>query len=546
MKCAYCGKNNKDGALYCKRCGIGLPPSPPPGGPDKAAGDPGTAIAEPLPNAYDGQPAPQPAAAAAKASDKKRASKAKKQFIAVVAVLLLIAAAVLAIVIAVSLKGEILPGGNSYTVRSEYGGIAHLPVVVYRGELIEPDANGITKATCSLDGSTAGILTGDKLLFCLRGGKQYLAARYVTDFAVSVSGSNFIYRDENGLLWSFDCGEPDNAPVCICNDLVSDRFAVSPDGKTVVFGKQTDSMMYLYSDKKISTVADKLYPLAVSNNARHIWAFNESENAFYHCDKRGNPVYIRDNPAGGANASAAFNSTHEEMTFSCLAGDGVCITMVCMGGAQPIEVKNASSMLYPVCTVSGLQTVREAGRFLAVTYPYKSFEGRVFAGGELVRFSKEGSVTLEPKPCLVAQVSDDYNTLCYVCEHTLIRRDLSGKTKPEKLAENVSYFLMANNGSKLWYRTQDGVLVCVKGNTSTPIAPGVGTFVITPNGNDALFMRDNFVCRNNGGNPNASYLFGDAPCEGLLADSHGLYANLGGQWRKITTGGEKVSWEMGQ
>ena len=113
MKCAYCGKNNKDGALYCKRCGIGLPPSPPPGGPDKAAGDPGTAIAEPLPNAYDAQPAPQPVAAAAKASDKKRASKAKKQFIAVVAVLLLIAAAVLAIVIAVSPRARYCPAATA-------------------------------------------------------------------------------------------------------------------------------------------------------------------------------------------------------------------------------------------------------------------------------------------------------------------------------------------------------------------------------------------------------------------------------------------------
>ena len=544
MKCAYCGKNNKEGALYCKRCGIGLPVAPPKGPEADKAGS--TALTDPLPESpFEPQAAPRPGTPA-DAANRKRAGKAKKQLIAVIGVLLLVAAGVLAIIIAASLKGEILPGGNSYTVKQDFGGYVNTPAVIYRGNLVLPEEGGIRYAASSLDGSTAGYITTGGVLYCTRDGKQFLVARYVTDFAVSVNGEHFIYRDENGMLWRCDCREPENAPVCICNDLVSDRFVVSPDGNSVVFCKQTDEAMYLYHDKKITAVADKLFPFAVSNGAKHIWAFSETENAYYHCDRHGNPTYIRSNPPSGPLPSVWFNSTHEEMCFTMNAGEGMYITMVCMKNAQPIEVMNADSVMYPVPTVSGIWMPRETGGFLSVTCPYKSFEGRVFAGAGLVRFSKNGSAVLEPNPCVTAFVSDDYRTLCYITNGELLRRRLGETGDPERIFSGVSDFRMAQNGSKLWFRSQSGTLVCVKGGNITAVAPDVGSFEISPNGNDALFMKDNFVCRNNGGNPNASSLFGEAPAYSIFADSNGLYALIGNEWKKVSSGGEKVTWELEQ
>lgn len=522
MKCSYCGKNNKEGALFCKRCGIGLPPAPPPGGRPEAGT---TALTDPAP-VQDHTDA-SPAAPAAPAKPTKR----KKQLWLVLAALL-VAAAALAIVIFANSRGEILPSGSSYSVANTD--------VFYRGESVIPEGASVKATAVDLDGSTVGALTEDGLLYCFTDGRVDLAARYVDSFDVSAEGTHIIYTDENGLLWSFDCSEPENAPVCICNDLVSADFAVSPDGKTVILNKQTDDSLYLFSDRKLTVIGEKLSPVAVSNGAKHIWAYSGDENALYHCDKRGNRSYVR----GGVIDNVYLNSTHEELALSTRSGEDIVITMVSFGANEPIEVANSNASLRPVRTVSGIEMAEQptfmSGR--VITCPYKSFDKRVFSGGMLVRFDKTGSTVLEPKQSGLTFMTDDYGTLFYCSDGALLRTKPGSGTEPEKVASDVIFYLPSTNGSRIWYLGADSVLYSMRGTSVTAIAPQVDDFRCTPNGNDAIYIKDGILCRNSGGSANQSFFFGDLHASELGADNYGLYALTQNGWMKLSSGGEKVTW----
>lgn len=521
MKCAYCGKNNKEGALYCKRCGIGLPVTPPPPNGDKAAdhNNTETALTDPVDPAFAADPP--------KGKDDK-SRKRKRTAALIIAVLIALAAIALAIYIAAVSRAEILPAGNSYTLVD--GG------AFYKGRDASSALGKIVSSASSIDGSTVGMLTEDGILYCLRQGEQRLVARYVSRFVVSVDGKHFIYTDTNGLLWSCDCSDPENAPVCICNDLVGDDFVVSPDGASVLLSKQIDQNLYLYSDKKLRPIATNQSPISVSNGAKYIYGFNAGENALYMTDKRGNTAFIRSN----IGDEIYLSSTREEIAFSTNSGEGIVITMVCAKGGAPVEVINSAGPVSPVITVSGVRMTEEVSGHTVVTCPLKTFEGKMFAGSGLAAYSKEGSKTLEPNECTFAKATDDYRSVYYVMNGVLTKRDTGEEAEPTRLAENCVGFDMIANGSRIWFITADGSLFCKVGGNEQLIAGNVTEVKAKPNSADALFVMNGTLLRNSGGNSRGCYAFNGAYTQ-LAADPYGMYAQSSlGSWTICTTGGTKV------
>ena len=213
--------------------------------------------------------------------------------------------------------------------------------------------------------------------------------------------------------------------------------------------------------------------------------------------------------------------------------------MVAVGNSQPVEVMNSTGPLCPVSTVSGIYMTDELSFGHVFTWPLKSFEGRLFEGYGLARFSKNGSTVLEPNACSFASASDDYRTVCYIMDGNLIRRNIKEDGDPERVYSGCRRFKMSSNGSRIWLLTDSDTLICMKGTSVNPIMPEVNIYVISPNGNDALFITQGRVCRNSGGNENSSFSYDENVLD-LAADNHGLYAKTLSGWVKLSTGGTRI------
>lgn len=527
IKCAYCGKKNKDGAIYCKRCGIGLPPSVPESAEVKSSSE-----TEPAAGAMQVPPPPGAERFDWTVSRDKAKAKAKQKKKSLLITLMLIAALLIGALVIwyfAATRGEILPSRSGYTVLDG--------AAVHKGELIKPEGEEIAACASSLNGSTLGMLAESGKLYCYRNGQEATVASYVTKLICSADGQRLIYTDENGLLWSSDCTHPENAPVCICNEPVSE-FVVSPDGESVLFNKQGSADLFMYSNKKISVAATAQQPVSVSNGGRYIYGFSTEDSALYFTDRRGRSTFVRSNIIG----EIYLNSGHNEIVFSTDSGDGKVITMICANGGEPKQIINAAGPVAPVFTVSGLRlTVSPAGRTV-VTCPFKSFENRLFAGAGLAVNTRSGAEVLEPNECTFAAATDDYSTVYYITNGSVVKRSVNGSSDAIKVCDANSFKISAN-GSKLWFTDSAGALWYYSSKISEPVIKGVEEYVVRPNNGAALFLRDGTVSRNTDGKVQNSYAFAfEKPVTEIAADSFGLYGKTEDGWVKLNSGGNKVGW----
>ena len=527
IKCAYCGKKNKDGATYCKRCGIGLPVSAPEEAEVKSAPE-----VVPPPGAMQVPPPPGAERFDWTVSLEKTKAKAKQKKKSLLITLMLIAALLVGALVIwyfAATRGEILPSRSGYTALEG--------AAVHKGELIMPEGEQIVACETSLKGATLGMLAESGKLYCYCKGQESLVASYVTRFICSADGAHFIYTDENGLLWSSDCTHPENAPVCICNEPVSE-FVVSPDGESVLFNKQGNADLFMYSNKKITLAAVSQEPVSVSNGGRYIYGFSTEDSALYFTDRRGRSAFVRSNIIGGIY----LNSGHNEIVFSTDSGDGKVITMICSNGSEPKQIINASGAVEPVFTVSGRRlSVSPAGRTV-VTCPFKSFENRLFAGAGLAVNTRSGAEVLEPNDCTFAAATDDYCTVYYITNGSVVKRSVNGSAEAVKICDAASFRISAN-GSKLWFTDGTGALWYYSSKISEPVIKGVEDYVVRPNNGAALFLRNGTVSRNSDGKVQNSYAFEfDKPVTAIAADSFGLYGKTEDGWVKLNSGGNKVGW----
>ncbi|MBO6061663.1 MAG: hypothetical protein J6P98_06085, partial [Clostridia bacterium] len=244
MKCSYCGKNNKEGALICKRCGMGLPVTPPdPEGRALFDGE----FTPPQDTEATGIENPGPAA--------EKRSGLKKALVAACCAILVIL--VVIAIISIAGSGNVISSSSvPYVIGTD--------AVIKSGQFVNPSADAMISAKTNIDGTKVGILTGAGDLFYEPNGGDKAVARNVVSFSVSVDGKYLTYRDETGLLWSFDSAKTESAPVCICNEFVKDGYVTSPDGKSVLFRKFDDLKLYLWSGGKTQVVGEEgMTPISV-------------------------------------------------------------------------------------------------------------------------------------------------------------------------------------------------------------------------------------------------------------------------------------------
>ncbi|MBR6428080.1 MAG: hypothetical protein IKS43_00265 [Clostridia bacterium] len=519
MKCAYCGKNNKEGALICKRCGMGLPVKPPePEGRDPFDGD-----------FSDGQEAVPEAAPVQDDPYAEKHGRFRKWLIAA-------CAAVLAVIIAILLI-SLADGGNvirasstPYTVGTD--------AVIKSGEFIRPSKDMLVSAKTDIDGNRVGILTSAGELFFVPTGGDKPIARNVVSFSVSVDGRYMTYLDENGLLWSYNSARSDDAPVCICNEPVKEGYVSSPDGRSVLYRKFDDLTLYLWSGGKSAPVGEEgMSPIAVSDGGRHIYCYSDSENALYYIARRGRAVFL----CGGMTGDVYLNSTHTQAVFCSQTDDGIIATKISVSGSEPVEILSGPYPVTPVLTASSITLRDISGSFSVTTCPLRSFDNVFFSGGCLLRYGlKTGVAVLEPSDCSGAVANESYSTVYYVVDGQLTKRPVAGASNPERPAKGVASFKISGNGSIIWFLDEQDGLHCLKGVTDEKIAMSVSDYVITPNGRDALFISAGRLCCNKNGSVKRTFIYDNVYALELASDSKGLYySTLTDGWVKLSSGGRR-------
>lgn len=515
MKCAYCGKNNKPGAVVCKRCGIGLPPPPPPEGDGSRGRDAAPDVAAP--------------SAEAAAPETKKRSLLKTVIVvgAALAALLIIAGVIYAVA---GSSSVILPSARGYTVHSDG--------VFFAGEVVAPDESGIFSAMSSLDGARAGMLCKNGCLYAGKKGVSSLVAKEVSCFTLSENGNQLVYMDSSNHLWSFDCSKDDSAPVCISTEAVESVFSVSPDGSTVVFNKKNDPALYMSLKGKVSTVGDGLIPISVSNAGKNIYCFSPAENSIYYTSRRGRATYLRSNIV----RDVYVNSTHDEIVFSTDAGQGIIITMISVSGREPVEIRNSSDTVAPVLPVSCIEKKDVFDVHTVFTCPLKSFDGKLFAGSGLVKYSaKSGADVIVPGECGSAVATDDYGTVYFLSEGVLSRMVMKNTDGPQRMVDGCSDFAISTNGSTVWYVDKDGSLRYHKGAKDELIARNVDLFAASPNGKSAAFCSEGRIYLNIKGNPRRTTIVDEFFATGVAADAKGFYLRKpDGGWTKLVESGKKV------
>ncbi len=533
MKCAYCGKNNKKGALVCKRCGIALPVPPPD---HEHEHDEGARDIPP-------EAAENAASPAGEANEGKKPDEGKKRFplaAAIAAGAVIIAAAVIAALLLGGGNTFILPAKNAYSM-SEDGAL------FFGGEVIPPFDSGTACSELCTNGSAACILNGETLYLSTEG-KTRAVAKEVSSYVLSAGGDAVVYRDNNGLLWRAETKDEIAAPVCLCSSAVDEAYAVSPNGGTVLYS--ADGKLILWNGS-VKELCEGKTAVSVSNGGAYIYAYSPAENALYSVTKRGRETFIRANLYG----YIYLNFDHDEIAFTTMSGPGIFITMCSLRGREPIEVLNSSSEVRPVIPTTGVLKLEtpddmrnisevvsgEAAPVRTVyTCPMKHFEGRYFHGAGLVKFSAKGSEQVDPVYCPDAVASANGKTVVYKNDGKL-RKYTSGAEASEILAENVIFFGASSNCGTVWYLDGAGALHCLNGASDTLISPAViGSFAIRPNGREAVFCVAGDLFSNKGGKAKGTTAYDVNNAVNVFADSNGLYMMTENGWTKAPKDGQKI------
>ncbi|MBR0134582.1 MAG: hypothetical protein IJM18_00145 [Clostridia bacterium] len=527
MKCAYCGKRNKDGAVVCKRCGIALaPPLPSLDEGDKSDKDP-KLLNEPA--SADGSGIGLDNGGINDPEKDKRASKRRKLIAIACAAALLVLAAVIAIA-ALSSNSIILPLKNGYFASTPSG-------LFCKDKVVCPTGEHVKYAASDLRGARAAIVTTEGNLYSYYRGKETAVSKGVSDFQISGNGKILVFKDEKGLLWSYDNTKNGTAPVCISSDPV-DEYALSPNGKTVIFTNGDGSELFICQNAKTKSLGGGLAPVSVSDNGNHIYAYSASDNALYYVRKNAKSTFIR----GNIGPEIYLNSKHTEVVFSVHSGPGIVITMICSGGKEPVEIINTVDSVAPVLPATaystGMLEVKKGGYVL--TCPMSSFDNRLFAGEGLVKYTKKGSTVIDPKPITDAVATDDYRTVYYVTDGNLQRVSVKSSSEPERISIDCMRFRISSSGAVIWYTDGANTLHYLRGKRNVEIATNVSEFQINRSGSEAVFIANGVVCINKSGNPKKCYSYDDIKAEALFSNGKQFFAWTSSGWEAITGKGVRI------
>lgn len=146
-------------------------------------------------------------------------------------------------------------------------------IFLFNGERVDGSVDTASEYDyCEAHDESAAIfhnLKSGKLYAVTKDGVERIA-KDAEEAYISVYGDYIIYTDEDGCGYSYNVKKGKKEKIS--GGFQLETAVVSPDGETVVFNKYGDDSLYLYEDGNSEKIGSGLKAIAVSDNAKHLYA----------------------------------------------------------------------------------------------------------------------------------------------------------------------------------------------------------------------------------------------------------------------------------
>lgn len=342
----------------------------------------------------------------------------------------------------------------------------------------------IIETQTNLKGTTVAVLTTDNTLYLINNKKVNKVSDKVRDFTISSNASIIAYADHDDTLRLYD----GDASIKIAENVYEDEFAISPDGKTVLYttqDKESDECeLFIYNGVRSVSLGVGLYPVGVSDKGEYIYACSDDMKALYMCSPEGEKDKISDFKIGWWRPF--LNTDHTEIVF--YTEDG---TYISVKGSE--KKKLSESPLVPVIPDESLiifgsvANICSSDSFLNVFYMNDNERDLYFINGEGKSEKLNDNVNY-------VRVSEDGKEVIYTARDTsdvldkLYRMNVKDLANPKELASGISRYVTSPDGKQIYYTNDDDELWWIDRNSSPKkIADDVGIVAFTTK-NNALFI----------------------------------------------------------
>ena len=280
----------------------------------------------------------------------------------------------------------------------------------------------------------------DELFYLKRGGKPKSVAKDVDSFMLSENGKRVLYQSDE-TVYVVDTGKTKGKSIG--SDI--SPSAVSPDGKTLVYQKDGDLYLYTGKEKKLDLDAEDVNVVAVSNKGRLVYYSKDSK------------LYVmkpgKDAVTLGSGASAVeFNRDKTQLLYK---EDGD--TYLSVNGKEGVKVlsKAASGVLTPSRSIGQPKSLKNA---------------LVYADGAVYRLGKNSDASVRISRVSSYMLSQDGKTLVFsnnsnLYRATNLKKELDSEPLNRGDEKEVLRSAFSRDGKKVYYVTQDGDLMYVKGKS---------------------------------------------------------------------------------
>ena len=477
MFCANCGTKNEDGAAFCANCGQKLDtPAAPVAPASEVKAEPAPApVAEPAKEEVKAEAPAAPAKvepkvetpAAEAVKEEANAPKpvkpevvegeAKKSgfkpaYIGIIAGC--VCALIVIIVIIANVAGK--SGGNKITqvVSAWYDSEDDETYILVNNKPVKSTIEGSAKVVKSNADDTVVLLKNGSELYVLdKKGNINMITDSVDSYDLSADGSTVAYiEDEILYLYSVKNGKVKKVE----EDVKADSVILSPSGKAVAFllESKDDYKLAVNNGKKTVELQKNVKPLALSDNCKFIYYYDQGKNALYVNSLKDDSSKI----SGDVNGFYLFNkdctevifSTENGLYYSAKGADKQKLTSY-TGSAVPLFARAGGAY---TSDPNGVTTV-EMDTLLMNYY---------FVDNSLYYYNKKCESDKAISNVYNLLVSDDLKTVYYVnYDNTLYFTKLDGKYENNKVKSDIKNFSITRDGSAAYFVDDDDTLYYAKG-----------------------------------------------------------------------------------
>ncbi len=521
MKCTKCGFENEENSRFCQSCGA----------------------------SFEAVEAEKTEEVAQEAPAKKCCGLLKNK-----AALIGLGALVAFVLLLVIVISAIANSGNGFIEREcEYEIIQNEEgdLVVLSGKKLIKDKIDIEtpeeadwEMMTSLDGSVALVLVEDvdgeddvNTLYVIKKNKITKVADVEDDDAmISVNGDVVLYNEideenETSTLICYTVKNGKTKEIFKSDEEKSiSRYAVSPDGKTVVYtvneleeegDGEVKHVTYIYNGKKSEKImTSDVMVIAVSNKAKYIYGAVQEEKEegtdtiLYIYNKKGE----KETKLGNVSGNIMFNADCTQAVYTTRNDKGDTYSYLTINGKE--GVKLAKTALYMIAT--GIDANVYYGGSVPV-YPVEDLYDHVFMGVKydeeykatydayLVKKGEDKTVKLvsgintkftldkDAEYLYYMEADDDDNTLKVL----KIAKGEKAKDKAKTIAEDVEKYVLTSDRKTVFFIDEDDSLCKVngkKGGKSKTIASDVvGSLYISEKDVVYYANEDEELCATTGG-----------------------------------------------